>query len=1053
MAEGISVGSVSVSVVPDASQFARLLGPQVTAAGDAIGKQIGDRITAKIGDSISRGISEGALRAAGQSGRAGEASGGAFADSFRARVTAALHDLPTPRVGVDATAADAELADLRARLAALSNVRVGVDITSAEALAELDRLRARIDELGAQTPDIGVRVDAARASEELAAVRAEVNSLDGSTAHINVDADTSQALAGLSGLTTAALTLGPALVPIGGAATAGLAGLATTAATGAGALGVLALGASAASNAMGLLSKEHEAVAANAARSAASAGSSAAAQVSAANQVKSAEASLAQTRANADNQAISAAEQVKNARRSLADAERTAAHQQESAARAVIAAETAEAQANQRLADAQQAVHDARLQAARDLESAANRAVDAQLAAQQAAIDVTTAQATYDTVTKSGTSTQVQRQQATLDLAKAQQALIEANQAAAEAQQDNTAAQQAGVDGAPAVIAANRQVTAATANQLQAVQQLADAQAAQTEQARASAESIAKAEQALTDAQRAQSVQRQQSAFAIAQAERSVASALAAQGRASQSAGVAGSAALDKIHASLAKVNPAVLAFATFLTGTVEPVFNRLKDAAAAGLFPGIEAGLKAMAPLVGPFTAFIAGLAKVMGDLFEQAGKALTSPFWVQFFSYVSQTAGPTLAIMAHVIGSLITGFAGLMQAFAPVVTQMGGGIARLAGDFARFGAGAGSNSGFQGFLRYLERTGPLVVSTIGHLATAIGHIVTALAPLGPPILIGIRGFADIVNAIPTPVLTAIAAGVIAIVAGLKAWAIVQAILNGLVLIWDTLTSPWLILMAGAAVTILAVVAAVAALGFGIYELVKHWTAVWNAIKATVEAVYNWVRDHWPLLLEIIAAPFTGGASLVLTHLGLIRDAATAVVHWVSGKFDDLVGFFTGMHARIARAASGMWDGISTAFKAAIDVIIGWWDGFVSHLKIPGFHVDTHIPGVGKVGFDGLDIGKDLHIPYLASGGVATAATLGVFGEAGREAILPLSDPNAMRMIADALRPAGSDGAQLEGALYLDSGEFLGVVRGQVRQVVAAHDQRNVVLARKGAR
>ena len=73
-------------------------------------------------------------------------------------------------------------------------------------------------------------------------------------------------------------------------------------------------------------------------------------------------------------------------------------------------------------------------------------------------------------------------------------------------------------------------------------------------------------------------------------------------------------------------------------------------------------------------------------------------------------------------------------------------------------------------------------------------------------------------------------------------------------------------------------------------------------------------------------------------------------------------------------------------------------WNG----LSIPGFNVklpsvDTHIPGVGKVGgetlgwggFDLPDVG--LLPTKLAAGGIVTAPTFALVGEAGPEAVVPL--------------------------------------------------------------
>jgi len=866
--DGIRIGSVSIDVVPDATRVVPTIRAQLLPEVDRLGRELGQRIAgpiaSQVSDGIVRGIIDGGTKGRAGAAQAGNASGGAFADSFRARVTAALRDLPKPKVGVDATEADAELADIRARLQALSDVRVGVDIGAAEAIAELDDLKARLDELGARSPNIDVKVDAARASAELAAVQAEVAALDGEDAVVNIEADTSGAISGISGMEAVIAGLGPALIPIGAAATVGLAGIASAAASGAAGLGVLTLGFSAVSNAVSLLGKEHTAAAEQAARSAATQASSAASEVLAANQVRSATESLALARQQAASQEIAASEAVQRAQYA-----RTQADQQEAAA--------------------QTQLNNAREQAARDLESAANRAVDAQLAAKQAAIDVTTAQANYNTTINSGTATALQKQQATLDLAKAQQALVEANEQAKQAEQDNTAAQKAGVSGSSAVVSATKAVADAKHNQQQAGQ-------------------------ALTDAERAQALQQQQSAFAVEQAENAITAAQVAQAKASQGAGVAGVTALAQIQAELAKTNPAVLAFATFVTDTIEPAFARIKNAAAAGLLPGVEAGIKALAPLLKPFTVFVGDLAKTMGDLFSAAGKALTSPFWTNFFTYVAQTAGPTLATMGRVIGDVATGFAGLMQAFAPVVTQFGAGILRVAGSFADFGQHLGTNGPFQAFLAYVKREAPVVGDLIGKVFDVIGKLLPILAPFGDLVLKSLDVLAGVLAKMSPAEILALGGALAAAFGGPVVQ--VAAAAAAIAYVYDHSET-----FRKAVKTLAHDISAV------VSPVLKEFRDHWGDIKDAISTVIDWIDTHVGPVLRALGDLFVAVVGTVRDlwdrfgqHLvDHLKTAFGAIAEILSGAFKILQGIFeifTGI-------LTGKWSKIWQGFK---DILDGEW-------------------------------------------------------------------------------------------------------------------------------
>ncbi len=116
----------------------------------------------------------------------------------------------------------------------------------------------------------------------------------------------------------------------------------------------------------------------------------------------------------------------------------------------------------------------------------------------------------------------------------------------------------------------------------------------------------------------------------------------------------------------------------------------------------------------------------------------------------------------------------------------------------------------------------------------------------------------------------------------------------------------------------------------------------------------------------------------------GQVRDTVPAVVGWVIDKWQAIFGFIAGVKDRITATARGMWDGITGAFKSAINFIIRAWNGL--KFEVPAIHV----PGT-DIGFDAFTIGLP-HIPELAAGGIVTGPTLALIGEAGPEAVVPLN-------------------------------------------------------------
>lgn len=129
--------------------------------------------------------------------RQGKQSGGSYADAFervvQTRISAALSALPDIDPDVDTTEADNGIAEIKAALEALSRQKIGVDIDAEDALAELEGLRAELDEIAASDESIQIRVDAADAALKLAAISEDVKRLDGKDVDVHVKFDVDNA--------------------------------------------------------------------------------------------------------------------------------------------------------------------------------------------------------------------------------------------------------------------------------------------------------------------------------------------------------------------------------------------------------------------------------------------------------------------------------------------------------------------------------------------------------------------------------------------------------------------------------------------------------------------------------------------------------------------------------------------------------------------------------------------------------------------------------------------------------------------------------------------
>jgi hypothetical protein len=271
------------------------------------------------------------------------------------------------------------------------------------------------------------------------------------------------------------------------------------------------------------------------------------------------------------------------------------------------------------------------------------------------------------------------------------------------------------------------------------------------------------------------------------------------------------------------------------------------------------------------------------------------------------------------------------------------------------------------------------------------------------------------------------------------------------------TLGATQILLTAGIVVAIMAVIAAG-------YLLYKHWDdlsklagKVWDGIKKGAQAALSWIRSNWPLILGVLTGPF--GLAIVAIYknwdritaavrdavntmknllsgfLGWLGGIATSIAGVVSrivaafGRFDDpvrasvtaikdalgsLPGFITGIIARVRAAANAVAD----AIRAPINAVIRAWNGIsftIPKIKLPSVKIAGHKIGGGS--FGGWTVAFP-NIPTLAAGGIVTTPTLAMIGEAGPEAVVPLSN---------AAPP-------IEVRVFIGETELRGLVKAEVR-------------------
>lgn len=188
--------------------------------------------------------------------------------------------------------------------------------------------------------------------------------------------------------------------------------------------------------------------------------------------------------------------------------------------------------------------------------------------------------------------------------------------------------------------------------------------------------------------------------------------------------------------------------------------------------------------------------------------------------------------------------------------------------------------------------------------------------------------------------------------------------------------------------------------------------------ISAAFNTVMGWFNNTWSAVSGYISGVFTGIINDAENGFGLsgaIKSVWDGLKGWFNNTWSDVKGYITSPFTDLIKdasdgfglgtalgnawttikgAAKTAWNAVGGAAKAAFVAPINAVIGAIDAIKLPtSIHIKTWhgIP-------DGVSVGwsNPFHIPQLAQGGIVTRPTLALIGEAGPEAVVPLSHGGA---------------------------------------------------------
>jgi hypothetical protein len=151
-------------------------------------------------------------------------------------------------------------------------------------------------------------------------------------------------------------------------------------------------------------------------------------------------------------------------------------------------------------------------------------------------------------------------------------------------------------------------------------------------------------------------------------------------------------------------------------------------------------------------------------------------------------------------------------------------------------------------------------------------------------------------------------------------------------------------------------------------------------SVKSTISGLSSWISG-WA------SGTFAAVMSRVGSFFDRIADGARDAVASVQRNMNAIVNAVEAIVGRVSNAA----EGIASAIKRPINAVINAWNNLAFprvSIDIPKKRILGKTVGGGSFGFGPIAFPD---ISPLAKGGIVTAPTLALVGEAGPEAVIPL--------------------------------------------------------------
>lgn len=198
-------------------------------------------------------------------------------------------------------------------------------------------------------------------------------------------------------------------------------------------------------------------------------------------------------------------------------------------------------------------------------------------------------------------------------------------------------------------------------------------------------------------------------------------------------------------------------------------------------------------------------------------------------------------------------------------------------------------------------------------------------------------------------------------------------------------------------------------------------FVAAFDFVRDKVMDVVSWIGDHWKLLIALFTGPIGLIVMLIISNFDTIKGVVVGVFNFIWGVitnvFDGILGAVKWYLGLISGIWNTMWEGLKTVVGTVKDAVVGVFSGIFDGVKnglrtawntLVGVinPILRRLHGLPMLGWLPESLPRWENDPVsntqtsyqsggvtrFATGGIVTAPTLGLVGEAGPEAVIPLS-------------------------------------------------------------